>query len=85
MNSRVDELLREAGRVVGVRVGGASVRADAVVPAVEAPVARALADVRVPVRQVGSTTVYFGGDERSYVQSSDIGNGTPVRRHAGEG
>ncbi len=77
LNSHVDELLREAGRVVGVRVGGESVRADAVVLAVEAPLARALAGVNVPEGQVSSTTVYFGGDEQLYRGRKIVLNANP--------
>ena len=63
LGSRVDELVREDGRVAGVRTEGEVLRADEVVLAVDAPESRRLAGTRVPEGQVGSTTLYFAGDE----------------------
>lgn len=63
LNSPVDQLVREGGEVVGVRVRGEVIRGEAVVLAVPAPVAGELAGVPAPQGRVSSTTLYFGGDE----------------------
>ncbi len=63
----VAELLREGGRVVGVRTdAGETIRADEVVLATEAPAAAKLAGVPVPEGVRQTTTVYFAGTRPLY-------------------
>lgn len=59
LNSPVEELLKENGRVPGVRVGGDEYEADAVVVATDAPTAGSLAGEVVPRDSVGQTCIYY--------------------------
>lgn len=62
LNSRVEELLWEDGRVPGVRVDGDEYEADAVVVATEAPDAGRLTGERVPENPVGQVCIYYSTD-----------------------
>lgn len=59
LNSPVESLLREDGRVVGVEVGGEEHEADAVVVAADAPSASSLAQQETPQSAVGQTCIYY--------------------------
>ncbi len=59
LNSPVEELLYENGRVPGVRVGADEYEADAVVVATDAPAADGLTDEDVPRDSVGQTCIYY--------------------------
>ena len=59
LNSPVEELLYEDGRVPGVRVGADEYEADAVVVATDAPAADGLTDEAVPRDSVGQTCIYY--------------------------
>ncbi|CAN5909841.1 NAD(P)/FAD-dependent oxidoreductase [soil metagenome] len=59
LNSAVEELIRENGRVAGVRVGANEYEADAVVVATEAPVANELTGENAPQAGVGQTCIYY--------------------------
>lgn len=63
LGERVEELLREDGRVVGVRCGTESLRADAVVLATDGPSAAALSGLPLPRSGLGVTTLYLAGPE----------------------
>ena len=66
-NTPVVDLLREENRVVGVRTAdGATIRADEVVLATEAPTAAKLAGVPVPEGVRQGTTIYFAGAKPLY-------------------
>jgi phytoene dehydrogenase-like protein len=62
LGSPVDSLLREGGRVAGVRAAGAEHEADAVVVATEAPVAGELTGEEVPEGSVGEVCLYYETD-----------------------
>lgn len=57
----VEALLREGGRVVGVRAGGEELHADAVILAVDSPAAAALSGAALPTDGNGVTTLAFAG------------------------
>lgn len=58
----VDALLRDGDRVTGVRVGGETIAADAVILAADGPAAAALAGLSsLPRAGLGVTTLYFAG------------------------
>lgn len=59
LNSPVEELLRDGGRVVGVRAGKEEHEADAVVVATESPEAAKLTGERTPEGAVGEVCVYY--------------------------
>ena len=59
LNSPVEELLRENGRMPGVRVGRDEYEADAVVVATDAPAAGGLTGEAVPRDSVGQTCIYY--------------------------
>jgi phytoene dehydrogenase-like protein len=59
LNSPVEELLYENGRVPGVRVAGDEYEADAVVVATDAPAAGELTDETVPQNSVGQACIYY--------------------------
>lgn len=60
LNSPVAELVREAGRVTGIRLeSGETVEADAVVVATDAEVAARLTGLPLPTERRSSTCVYF--------------------------
>ena len=57
---RVRALLREGGRVVGVRTDQGEVRGARVVVATASPAAAALTGLPLPTAGIGTTAVYFG-------------------------
>lgn len=59
LNCPVEELLRENGRVPGVRAGGDEYEADAVVVATDAPTSAGLTDESVPRESVGQVCIYY--------------------------
>jgi phytoene dehydrogenase-like protein len=59
LNTPVESLLREDGKVRGVRAAGREHEADAVVVATEAPVAGELTGERVPEGSVGEVCLYY--------------------------
>lgn len=59
LNSPVEGLLREAGRVTGARVRGEEHEADALVVATDAPGAASLAGAEVPEGSVGQVCAYY--------------------------
>jgi len=74
LNSPVDSLLRENGRVVGVEAGGRQHEADAVVVATEAPVAGGLTGEPVPEGSVGEVCLYYA--------TSGLGSGRKILLNA---
>ena len=79
LNSPVEGLLREDGRVVGVKLAGYEHEADAVVVATEAPVAGRLTGEAVPEGSVGQTCIYYATGERG------LGSGKKILLNAGSG
>ena len=74
----VVELLRDGGRVTGVRTAdGETIHADEVVLAVEAPVAAKLAGVPVPEGARVNTTIYFAGTQPVYEDRLVVLNTAP--------
>ncbi len=59
LNSPVEELLRENGRVPGVQIGEDEYEADAVVVATDAPAAGGLTGEVVPQDSVGQACIYY--------------------------
>ncbi len=59
LETPVEELLRDGGRVVGVKANGGEHEADAVIIATEAPAAAKLAGAKVPEGAVGEVCVYY--------------------------
>lgn len=59
----VEQIVRDDGRVRGVRAGGESIEAEAVIVAAPAPAAAELAGTPLPAPGVGVTTLYFAGSE----------------------
>ena len=74
LESPVDELLRDGGRVRGVRVGGEEREADAVVVATDAPTAGRLTGEDVPEGRVGEVCLYF--------ETSGLGSGRKILLNA---
>jgi phytoene dehydrogenase-like protein len=74
LNSPVDALLREGGRVGGVRAAGQEHEADAVVVATDAPEAGRLTAEDVPEGSVGEVCLYY--------ETSGIGSGKKVLLNA---
>ena len=66
LDSPVEELFYEDGRVPGVRVGGNEYEADAVVVATDAPAADRLTDEAVPRDSVGQTCIYYATTGLNY-------------------
>src|ERR671912_650269 len=77
LNSRVQALLRDRGRVVGVRSVGKEHEADAVVVATDAPAAGALTGGAVPEGSVGEVCIYYETDE--------LGSGKKILLNAEDG
>ncbi|HLZ68441.1 MAG TPA: NAD(P)/FAD-dependent oxidoreductase [Dehalococcoidia bacterium] len=63
LGAAVTALLREGGRVAGVRTGGETHAADAVILAVDSPTAAAFSGAALPTAGNGVTTLYFAGAE----------------------
>ena len=63
LNTSVDEIVTAGGRASGVRLGGDTVEAAAVVVACDPPAARRLTGLTaIPERGVGCVTVYLAGE-----------------------
>jgi phytoene dehydrogenase-like protein len=77
LNSRVQALLRDRERVVGVRSVGKEHEADAVVVATDAPTAGALTGGAVPEGSVGEVCIYYETDE--------LGSGKKILLNAEDG
>ena len=77
LNRPVEALLREGGRVAGVKAAGEEHEADAVVVATEAPEAGKLAGVAVPEGSVGEICLYY--------ETSGLGTGRKILLNAEEG
>ncbi len=75
LGQAVDQLMREGGRVSGVRTGGEDVPADAVILAADGPNAAALSGLDLPRSGLGVTTVYFAGPEPLAIHKKVILNG----------
>ena len=77
LNSPVEDLLYEDGRVPGVRVGADEYEADAVVVATDAPAAGKLTGEAVPRESVGQTCIYYATDglnhEKKILLNADDG------------
>ena len=77
MNSPVEEIFYENGRVPGVRIGGDEYEADAVVVAADAPAVARLTDEAVPRESVGQTCIYYATDglnhEKKILLNADDG------------
>jgi phytoene dehydrogenase-like protein len=74
LNSPVDALLRNGGRVAGVRAGGEEHEADAVVVATDAPTAGGLTGEPVPEGSVGEVCLYY--------ETSGLGSGRKILLNA---
>ena len=77
LDSPVEGLLREDGRVLGVRVGNEEHEADAVVVATDAPAAGRLSGESVPEESVGEVCMYY--------ETSGLGSGRKVVLNADAG
>lgn len=77
LNSSVEEILHENGRVPGVRVGENEYEADAVVVATDAPAAGGLTGEAVPRVSVGQACIYYATDglnnEKKILLNADHG------------
>lgn len=73
-NSPVDSLLRDNGRVIGVRAGGGEHEADAVVVATDAPTAGRITGEMVPEGSVGEVCLYY--------ETSGLGTGRKILLNA---
>jgi phytoene dehydrogenase-like protein len=76
-NSLVDALLRDGGRVTGVRTGREEHEADAVVVATDAPTAGRLTGEAVPEGRVGEVCLYY--------ETSGLGSGKKILLNAEDG
>jgi phytoene dehydrogenase-like protein len=77
LNRRVDEIVVENERVVGVRVGGELVPAAAVVVAADPIAAKALTGIEsIPQQGRGCTTVYLAGDRQPKTGKRLVLNGS---------
>ncbi len=74
LNSPVESLLRDGGRVAGVRTGGEEHEADAVVVATDAPIAGSLTGEAVPEGSVGEVCLYY--------ETSGLGSGKKILLNA---
>lgn len=80
LESRVQALMRDGGRVVGVKARGEEHEADAVVVAAEAPVARSLSgESGIPSSAVGQTCIYYAAG------ADGLGGGRKIRLNAESG
>ena len=79
LNSPVEELLRDGGRVVGVRAADGEHEAEAVVVATEAPAAGSLTGEAVPEGSVGQMCIYYATDGRG------LGSGKKILLNAESG
>ena len=79
LNSPVEDLLRDGGRVVGVKTAGGEHEADAVVVATDAPVAGRLTGEAVPDGSVGQTCIYYATGGRG------LGDGKKILLNAEDG
>jgi phytoene dehydrogenase-like protein len=77
LNSPVESLLRDEGRVVGVRAAGSEHEADAVVVATEAPTAGDLTGEAVPGGAVGEVCLYY--------ETGGLGSGKKILLNAENG
>lgn len=77
LNAPVETLLRENGKVSGVRAAGKEHEADAVVVATEAPVAGELTGEKVPEGSVGEVCLYY--------ETSGLDGGRKILLNAEEG
>ncbi len=78
LNQRVEALLHEAGRVVGVRLAdGRAVRGDAVVLATPAPEAARLSGEPMPVGALQTVNLYFSGTQPLYPQRKILLHAAP--------
>jgi hypothetical protein len=77
LNSPVEALLREGGRVVGIRSVGKEHEADAVVVATDAPTAGALTGEAVPEGSVGEVCLYY--------ETDGLGTGKKILLNAEDG
>ncbi len=77
LNSPVESLLRDAGRVVGVRAAGSEHEADAVVVATDAPTAGALTGEAAPEGAVGEVCMYY--------ETDGLGSGRKILLNAEDG
>nr|BBH93263.1 amine oxidase [Thermogemmatispora argillosa] len=67
LQTRVEALLREQGRVTGVRLAnGEELRAEAVVVATDSPTAARLTGLPLPTEGRGCTCLYFAGPQSLY-------------------
>ncbi len=68
-NARVNKLLIAEGKVSGVTLAhGETIEAERVVVATDSPTAAQLTGMSLPTTPVGSTYLYFAGDEQIYTQ-----------------
>ncbi|HZQ36700.1 MAG TPA: NAD(P)/FAD-dependent oxidoreductase [Dehalococcoidia bacterium] len=72
----VEALLREGGRITGVRAAGEELPADAVILCVDSPAAATLSGEALPAAGSGVTTLYFAGprpltEERRLLLNAD--------------
>ncbi len=78
LESPVEELLKDGDRIVGVKVDGSDLEADAVVVATDAPAAARLMGSEVPEGSVGEVCVYYemsgAGDGRKISLGADDGS-----------
>lgn len=73
--TRVAELLREGGRVVGVRTAsGEEIEAEAVIVATDALTASKLTGLSLPSQHVSAACVYFASDRSLYAEKMIILN-----------
>jgi phytoene dehydrogenase-like protein len=77
LNAPVESLLRNGGRVVGVKAAGEEHEADAVVVATDAPTAGRLSGEAVPEGSVGEVCLYY--------ETSGLGTGKKIMLNAEEG
>lgn len=77
LNTPVDALLRDGGRVAGVRAGHEEHEADAVVVATDAPTAGDLTGEAVPEGSVGEVCLYY--------ETSGLGTGRKILLNAEDG
>ncbi len=76
LNTTVDSLLREQGRVLGVRLeSGEEIQAAAVVVATDAPTAQRLTGIPMPQGAVSCTTVSFGSESAPMSEPILVVNG----------
>ncbi|GAB4194691.1 MAG: NAD(P)/FAD-dependent oxidoreductase [Roseiflexaceae bacterium] len=78
LGARVERLLREGERVVGVvKTDGEQLRGDAVVLATPAPEAARLSGAPMPEGVLQTVTLYFAGDRRVYQGKKLLLNAAP--------